>query len=182
MPGFLNAFLVQPHVQQTAMLLSLIPHQRSLLFQTIYIVLCGQLVTSVSFRLDDNLAHLILLSLSQDMTEDGLPLFCLLLTLTLHPSSGFLMYNNTSPPIVLRRFSGSQDNENTPVWVKSLGIDEPHTFWQPRAHMLEMAMIACSRDMADSDKTLFEDASDAFDWCKERTVRDLRDSYCLFIS
>lgn len=69
------------------------------------------------------------------------PTYTLNMTVHLHADSGFLIYFQTSPRLVIDKYCGYDGNDmNAPGWVKH-PVNDTQSFSQCRAQMLEV--VAC---------------------------------------
>lgn len=80
----------------------------------------------------------------------------------LQPSSGFLVYYQRSPCIQLEEFVGRATDPEAPDWV--IGI-RTLTFWQPRAHIVEVVAVLA---LSDINQIL---SAKILSWCEHVSVR-----------
>lgn len=91
------------------------------------------------------------------------PVHTLYLIVHIPPSSGFLVYDEQSPRIVLGRYTGEGGEIEAPDWINL--ISSARSFWQPRAHMLEViTRIAMDENNAHVMSKLLR-------WCERNSVR-----------
>lgn len=91
------------------------------------------------------------------------PVHTLYLVVHIPPSSGFLVYYERSPWIILGCYTGDGGEIEVPNWVNA--ISSVRSFWQPRAHMLEIvAKIAMDENNAHVMSKLLR-------WCEHNSVR-----------
>lgn len=99
--------------------------------------------------------------------------FLLTLCLRVPASSGFLVYWQRSPVVVIDRYTGEFDDARAPAWLQAQQPE--YRFWQPRSLMLDLILYFVANVNASENAGL---ASEVDSWCKALSVSGI---FCFFI-
>ena len=92
--------------------------------------------------------------------------FTLTLCLRVPASSGFLAYYVHCPTVIIDRFIGDEDDEDTPEWLRSQRLER--RFWQQRSLMLDL-LLYFAADLPENRQL----HSSVENWCKAVSVSTL---------